>query len=807
VRAPFFSPAVTVLLAGSSLAPVAVADVHATAPAGGGLAPLDVRVDLGRAVVEANGTTIRIELDRGELPSEAAVVVDVIAIGRGEHVVHVRVPAQGAAPEGRAWEAILASGRAQPLWAGVTGLSAGDPGERTGSAIRIVADGAVKYVIVGEVHEDNRICGQATTLLDPRALYPGSLEFEPATVHRLGADQRAAAEPIDARPTGAPLEAALAKLLVARSSSVPGSRGAELTDGDPQTVWQEQRPGIGQGEFVVLAAPRVVPIVRLQVVLSPPTVAGLNQGVSPKTFYLVTDAEAFRIAVPEDAWSHPGDPFEVRFPEPIETSCMALVLDDAYARGLLHPDVTVAEVVAYTPFDTPGATLGGLAKRLSSEAGVAVAQILERAGAASLDAVARAYDGLDARGRALAIDVAASQEPCASAAPLLARALCGDSKEAARKAREKLQRCSGAGPALASRLREDAASRACVAPWLAAIAPTEALEPIADAIAEAPEGQSASRATLRMAFGDALRRLPPDRLAPLLADRGRSATARLEMMRAAGERVVDARTESEVTTTELLTGASTMRVRYLVLGPLGRLARAGDELAATRIVNALLHDPDWPVRAAAAEAASELPAARVALIEAVADREPRVREAALASLVDGPSGDAVGPAIDRMLYDPWSFVRVKAVEVLAGAPAASRVDDALGAALRDASPGVRVAVIPALVRRHATSWRGAVRMRLDDKDEDHDVRASAAAALGALCDVDSSARLAELAGRLAEPGIDPDAEELGLGALAGLAALQPADLRTRLAPLVAPGSPPFARAAAQRALTVRSSCR
>jgi hypothetical protein len=807
VRAPSFSAAVAALLAGSSMTSFAAADVHAVAPAGGGLASLDVRVDVGRAVVDANGTILPIELPPGELPPEAAVVVEVVAIGGGEQVIHVRVPAKGAAPDARAWEAIVASGHAQPLWAGITGLSAGDPGERTGKVIRIVADGATRYVIVGDVREDSRICGQATTLLDPQALYPGSLEFKPATVHRLDADQRAAAEPISARPTGVPLEAALAKLLVATSSSVPGSRGTELADGDPQTVWHEQRPGIGQGEFVVFAAPRAVPIVRLQVVLSPPRVAGLNQGASPRTFYLVTDGETFRVAVPEDAWSDPGEPFEVRFPRPVETSCMALVLDDAYARGLIHPDVTVAEVVAYSPFDTPGATLDGLAKRLSSESGVAAAQILERAGAASLAAVSRAYDGLDARGRGLAIDVAASQEPCGLAAPILARALCDESNAAARKAREKLQRCRGAAPALAARLREDAASRACVAPWLAAIAPTEALDPIADAIAGTPEAQGATRATLRTAFGEALQRLPPGPLGPLLANRGRSATARLEMMRAAGELVVDARAESEATTTELLTGASTMRVRYLVLGPLGRLARAGDELAATRIVNALSHDADWPVRAQAAEAAAGVPAARVALIGAVDDREPRVREAALASLVDLPPGDAVGPAIDRLLHDEWPFVKARAVEVLAGAPAAPRVDDALGAALLDASARVRVAVIRALVRRHATSGWGGVRMRLDDKNEDHDVRASAATALGALCDVDSSARLVELARRLAEPGIDPDAEELGLGALAGLSALQPADLRTRLAPLLAPGSPPFARAAAQRALAARSSCR
>ncbi len=100
---------------------------------------------------------------------------------------------------------------------------------------------------------------------------------------------------------------------------------------------------------------------------------------------------------------------------------------------------------------------------------------------------------LDARGRALAIDVAASHDRCEEAAPLLARGLCETSGEAPRKAHEKLERCKGAAPVLAARMREDAASRACIAPTLVALAGADALEPIADAAGRDARGATRPR--------------------------------------------------------------------------------------------------------------------------------------------------------------------------------------------------------------------------------------------------------------------------------------------------------------------------
>jgi HEAT repeat protein len=787
-------------------APSAGAATQASAPAGGGLPAMDVRVDLARAVVEAGGATIPIALEPTRLPAADDVTVEALDVGQGKHVVHVRVPARDAGTSAAAWEAVLAGGRGEPLFAGVTGFVDGDPGERTGKGVQVIESGDTSFVLVGDVREDLRLCGDAATLLDPQALYPGSLSFRPATVQRLSAERRAKAVPLAAKATGAAVEPALARLLVARGSSVPESRGAEITDGDPKTAWRELRPGAGQGEFVVMAAPADVPIARLQIALPPKESAEGGAPAAPKTLYLATSSETFEVTLPADAPRRMGEAFEVAFPTPIRSACLSLVLGDAYAQGMAHPDVGIAEAVAYSEFDARGATLDDVAKHLSGDRGLAAAQVLERAGPAALDAIAAIYKDLDPRGRAHAIDVAASLDRCEDAAPLLAKALCEKTGEAPRKAHEKLERCPGAAPFLAKELREDAASRSCIAPVLAALAPASALDPIADALAATPAGDRAARATLRAAFATALPEAPPGSLAAILGDRKRSAPARLEVMRAAGERAAEAPREGDEVAAELAAASPSLDVRYLLLGPLGVLAGAGDAAAAARIAAAVAHDPDWPVRARAAELGAGLPAVRAALVQAAHDREPRVREAALAALAIGPPPDAVRAAAGALARDGWSFVRGQAVKLLMNAPPNGEVDGALEDALGDGSARVRGAVVLALARRRAVSARGAVRRRLDDTTEEVEVRAAAATALGVLCDNGSVDRLVELARELSVPGADQDTQTIGLGAIMGLAAFQPRDLRGRLAPLLGPPAPPYVRVAAQQALAARAMC-
>jgi HEAT repeat protein len=257
-----------------------------------------------------------------------------------------------------------------------------------------------------------------------------------------------------------------------------------------------------------------------------------------------------------------------------------------------------------------------------------------------------------------------------------------------------------------------------------------------------------------------------------------------------------------------------MRTRYLVLGPLGELARAGDHAAASRLADAIARDPEWPVRARACLAGAGQPEVVAALVGASRDAEPRVREAALGALAvtSAPEGVAAATAAlapgGRLRADEWWFVKASSLALLTRAPASKETDAALGAALRDVSVPVREGALVALAKRRATDWRGPINDRLDDTNEEVVVRAAAAGALGGVCDEDGDTieRLTAYAHALADPSAEEDAKRIAYGALLGLAALQPEDLAKRLAPLLAPAAPNYAKNAAQEALTTRSLC-
>jgi len=167
----------------------------------------------------------------------------------------------------------------------------------------------------------------------------------------------------------------------------------------------------------------------------------------------------------------------------------------------------------------------------------------------------------------------------------------------------------------------------------------------------------------------------------------------------------------------------------------------------------------------------------------------------------------VRAATEALAHDGWSFVRLRAAGLLMNAAPSRAIDDALGHALGDTSARIRGAAALGLGRRRATGWRDALRGRLRDNDEDVEVRATAASALGGVCDGDSVGMLAQVAAALADPGLEDDAQQIGFGALVGLAALKPPDLKARLAPLLKPGVSPRVRAAAELALGSRAMCK
>jgi HEAT repeat protein len=745
--------------------------------------------------------SLPITLDRARFPLEKDIVLEVLAIGQGKSVVHARVPEKGGGAN--AWEAVLAAGERAPIFAGMTGLVRGDPGDRTGAMIDVVRDGDEAKVLVADLREDLRICGQARTPLAPRVLDPATLTLFGATMQRLSPAQREGAERLTATSTAGAPDAPIARLVRAVGSSVPNNSGAPLTDGNPSTVWTEQRPGDGHGEFVVMALPSAVPVARLAVTFLPPASKNAPRAAAaPRTFYLVTDTKTYAVTIPSDA--RPGQAFEVAFREPFQSACLTFVLDEAYTRDQARPDVTVAELSAYSVFDAPGTSLETLVAALAGGAQRAqqAAALLKMSGDGSLKALEASFEKLDAPGRRLAADVATSLPNCATSGAVLVRAMLDPDTEVARKGRSKLEnpRCGrAAAPKLIDSLRENEKGRPRTAPLLATLSPAAALEPLAEVMAQ---GGSEPRAAVRDAFATASRGVDKDKLLAIVMDPKRSPDARLDLLRAVSGRVNELPAETNAAIAALLEGTPSLRTRYFALEPLSALARAGDAAAAARLSTMVTSDPDWPVRARAAELLVGIPSLAEPLAKAARDPEPRVREAALRAL--GGAGASV--AVERLANDPWTFVREAAVATLTAAPRGGPADEALTAGLKDSSPTIRAAAAAALGTRRVVRSGEALRDRLDDREEDPLVRAAAARALGATCHKDSLDRLTKLAREAASPVAEQDEATVGAAAIDALGKLHPSDLRDRLAPLFAADAPPLARRAAEAATQAPPLC-
>ena len=251
-----------------------------------------------------------------------------------------------------------------------------------------------------------------------------------------------------------------------------------------------------------------------------------------------------------------------------------------------------------------------------------------------------------------------------------------------------------------------------------------------------------------------------------------------------------------------------MRVRYLALGPLGGArARGGPRRRRAALADAIARDADWP--GARARRGAGVGAAR-------RRRGPRRRgsRSRAARARGGPRGarrrrrtprpTPCARRRTRCEREGWWFVKAQAVALLANAPASRDVDDALGGALHDPSVRVRGGAIVALARRRAVPWRSTIRERLDDPGEDSEIRAAAASALGALCDTDSADRSPSSRVRSGSPAVGRGraAARLrrarGPGGAAPGGSAEPHRRRSSRS-----SAPPYARAAAQRALAAR----
>ncbi|MDB4934321.1 MAG: repeat protein [Labilithrix sp.] len=789
-------------------APLAHADgpLRRTVPAGGGLDAVDVAIDPQAAVVRVtrggHAKEIPIAIASPRIDA-AASTIDIIPIGEGRSVARVRVP--DVQRKDLAFEVVVSGQADTPIFAGLTGYTQGDEGDRSGQLVLVKdRDAQSKFVIVAETREDTRICGQAVTPLGAQGLDARRMQLVGATLPRIDKSARDGAQRVIAQArsnTAAPL----ARVLVATGGSSPNAPA--LTDGKIDTLWSEARTaGDGHGEFATMRAPSDLPIHSLVVTIAP--TKPKPEGASPRTFFVATDQRMFLVTMPEDAWSKPGQAYDVVLPEPVRTSCVAVVLDEAYAHGAAAPEVSIAEVAAITKFDVEGAKLADVAKALASPRGEEAAALLRRAGDDGLAAVVTEYASLDARGRALAVDVASSAGSCnGPAAELLTRALADRESEVRRRALGRIERCGkAAGEALVLAVRSDEEPRrAAAAPLLATVAPSLAIEPLAEQMGKgAPETRRAVRGAFARASAGATR----DKLLTLIAKRDVPIGARLDLLRAAGAKLPELRPEADVAIMDLLRAEPDMPTRYLLTQPLAHLARSPDATSGelSRLAELARRDPDWAVRARAVELAAGIAPLASTIIAATADPEPRVREASLKAM--SASGLAAGaPAASQALAkDDWTFVRMAAADALGALPEGPASTTALVAGLADKSPKVRWTAMAALGKQRATTQAPRVRERLDDTKEDPEVRAFAAKTLGAMCVHNAADRLTKLA-YLARAPVDEADDRIGIAAIEALGALHPQDLETRLAPLRGKDVRMPVRRAAERAMSEPASCR
>jgi HEAT repeat protein len=791
---------------------VAFADqgLPAHAPAGAGQQALSVVATKGDVMVAACATSPcsagALSLGVPTALRSKAPRADVVNLGAGRRAIVVTVT-DGSQTFQAVVAAPLAAGAPKVLFAGLVGYLNGQDGTRSGPLVQVsepAADGS-RRVLVGEQNEAVSLCGRAT-ILAPQLLNPSDLELHAAKVQRLGVQERDGARKVKAVRVADddPSVAARSVLSALAASSAIGAPQA-LTDGDPETTWSENVGGDGKGEFVITHAPPDLPITGLELSIRP-KLKELADGAAPERLFIVGPHDAVEVSLPEDAWKSPGARYRVMLDPPLQSSCLAVVLDSAFSQSKTA-QVTIAELSVLAELSAQRlpelvAALAGGGQR--SEA---VKSLLIAGGRPAFEAVAKAFDGLDEGGKRVALDVL-DQAPCEVSAPVYVSALSGKFEAHMRHAQGRLGRCGAAGgEALAQALNKTDKTDKRLMPLLVAqLTITDPARAVTAFMPLMDEKTVMRRRLLRTALAQAARSVTAAKsVRAALADPSTPAVALVDLLRALGDAAPRYQPEAGQALARLSHGTPDFRARYLLLGPTAVLSRVSPEADAA-FRKDLAGDPDAHVRSAALGLVQEPQRFQPELLKSLADKDVRVREAGVHALTAPEASFASQALTQRLADDQWPLVRAAAADALSRLPAGAALDKPLVKALIDDSPLVRARSIRALGERHAQGVADRIRDRLIDKDEWPEVRAEAARSLGTLCDADSADVLAAFASKLGDPMASPDAQLIATGALMSLARLSPANLAQKLAPLSDKKAPAQARRAAATALSTRDTC-
>jgi HEAT repeat protein len=430
--------------------------------------------------------------------------------------------------------------------------------------------------------------------------------------------------------------------------------------------------------------------------------------------------------------------------------------------------------------------------------------VLRASGEPAYQAVAKAFPRLDEGGRRVALDVI-DTAPCAISVDVYLHALLGPHPAQRTHAEERLRRCGDTAAeriiALFSRVKLQHVPT--FAKQLSLIAPDRAVRVLALRL-ESPDPEL--RRELRVALGRAAASgRATAALKELLRDTSLPEAALVDVLRALSPRLQGLLPESAQAFNRIATPRASFRTRFLLLEPAAELD-AHDPGARAFLRRSLAVDDSPQVRARAAGAVRRAPEYKAELLRAIDDPELRVREAAIVTLGERAQDFAGASIVNRLKRDEWPLIRAAAAEALSQLAKSAEIDAALGDVIDDPSSQVRGSVIRALGARRAMRLAPEIRERLDDEEEAVIVRASAAAALGLMCDSGAVEVLTRHAVKMKDPMLAADLRSIAPIALASLSRIHPPDLAERLSPLRDKSAPELVRRAAQAAIATPGGC-
>lgn len=777
-----------------------------------------------------------------------------LELGEGRRAGHLTISA-----EERRFELVLASpaeaeasASSSPApfvaFAGETGLTVGEAPDRTGMVVEVLANAdKTTSVVIGSVQEDISLCGRKA-LLSPRLLHPQTVSLKGIKLQRLPSAERAAAVTLTAQPRAGQVASNVFTPLVA--SSGKGSPAA-LTDDDVRTLWSENRGGSGGGEFVVFRAPESMGLTGLMFTLPEHPKSNFR---SPRSFWITTSETTYKVQLPDAASSAtrplrvpslnrpdregdlapnlPPDPalplppttespaaaapenpepsavppatteWFVPFPSAVQTSCLALSLDTAEENdGTI--DVGFAEIGATTDIDEARLTSALSDLDTGGDAATAAEQLLQDVGRAAFERVQKRYRGYSEAGRMRALNVM-DAAPCRDSVSVYISALYNQGTAEAEHGRNGLQRCKAqAVPALARRLEGLASERTRLASSvLVQLDPAAAVDAMAPLLGG---GSRAKRRVLQLAFEGAVRdEKAAGRAKALLSDTKLEPRAGVFLMRALGNHLTKYADVAAPRLRGWLAHAD-FNLRYLALSPAAHLANADAGLRQF-VVDTLSRAKEPALRAEAARVLEVTNETAPVLTRAISDNHVRVREAAAVNAGEQAVTTARAALHERLETDPWPLVRSAAVRALAKLPPDANTAKLLAqTSAKDEAPSVRRPALHTLGAQNARDELPAVRIAFRS-DADPDVRATAAASLGLMCDRTMVDDLTNSALKFASLTATESDRVVGKASLNAVGRLAPPDLEKRLAPFFAKGVPQIAQSAAHAAINHPERC-